>query len=410
MKYINSENNQNHTISSPNTEQQNQNSTDTTPLTTNSNNLFSIKGLKNIGSTYYINATLQCLLHINDLISYFLNEYPKVCNDLNEKNSYIDSGGNISKAFYELIIGVEQNSDINNQSSSSLKTITGRKRKFSYNSSLNNIFGDNSNNSSNVFSPVNFKRVIGYYSPQFRKINSHDPKDLVLYLLQKFHEELNYCGENSLLPFIGQPNQFNETETFNHFSNTYNIRNFSIISSLFYGTFKNVTKCKECSKSIFNFQKFELINFGMFKYQKKSFNIYNGFDDYERPETLNLFCTNCQKLCDVENSCKIINPPNVLIISFDYGADSINMPTIVEFYETLDITKYVFGSREKIKYKIISVCKPLDESEKKRHFIAYCKNKFTDEWYKFDDTFCSKCKESEIYGGSPYLLFYEKIN
>ena len=410
MINLNSENNLNRTIPSPNTEQQNQNSTTISPLTINSNNLFSIKGLKNIGSTYYLNATLQCLLHINDLISYFLNEYPKVCNDLNEKNSYIDSGGNISKAFYELIIGVEPNNDINNQSSSSSRTSTGKKRKFSSSTSLNKIVGDISNNSSNVYSPVNFKKVIGYYNPQFRKINSLEPKDLVLYLLQKFHEELNYCGSNSLLPFIGQPNQFNETETFNHFLNTYNIRNFSIISSLFYGTFKNVTKCKECSKSIFNFQKFELINFGMFKYQKKLFNIYNGFDDYKRPQTLNLFCSNCNKLCDVENTCEIINSPNILIISFDYGANSIYMPSTVEFYETIDLTKYIFDSGEKIKYKIICVCKPLDETEKNRHFIAYCKNKFSDEWYKFNDTFCSQCHESEIYGGSPYLLFYEKMN
>ena len=39
--------------------------------------VFPKKGLRNIGSTCYMSATLQCLLHVSDLIVYFIDEFPK---------------------------------------------------------------------------------------------------------------------------------------------------------------------------------------------------------------------------------------------------------------------------------------------------------------------------------------------
>lgn len=375
---------------------------------------FSTKGLKNIGSTYYINATLQCLLHLNDLADFFYNEYPNHCAELNEKNSHVDSQGSISKAFYEIVLEANGNSMMMSASSSKI-TVTNRRNK---NSSLNlaiDTSNDFPNLVSNIISPVNFKRVVGYYNPLFRK-SENEPKDLVLFLMQAMHEELNHLGDNSSFPFIGQPNQFNEVETYNHFMNTYNIRNFSIISSLFYGKFKNITKCKECSNIIYNFQTFSLLTFGTYNYQKKSFNIYNGFDDFEKPQILSgnntINCINCKKPCEAENLCKIIQPPNILVINIDYDGNKNNKPSNVEFEETIDITKYVFNSKEHLRYRITCICTLLDNSENKNkyHYIAYCKDKINNQWFKFDDTFCSQCDSKEIYTGIPHLLFYEKIN
>ena len=54
------------------------------------NYIFSKRGLKNIGSTCYMNATLQCLLHVSELVIYFLQEYEKDKLILNEKNKNIE--------------------------------------------------------------------------------------------------------------------------------------------------------------------------------------------------------------------------------------------------------------------------------------------------------------------------------
>ena len=393
---LNSEQNRKNELSPPQNNQQTQDSinlvSNPSSLKIESNYIFSTKGIKNIGSTYFLNATLQCLLHISDLVLYFINEYPNVLSDLNEKNAHIETGGNITKALYELFLGIEHNENNNNNTNTKTKPpnkmiISDRRNKDKDKDKDKNALNlntensnENSNSSPNVCSPINFKRVLGYYNQQFRKFEN-DPKDLILYLLQIMHEELNYCGENYFLPYIGQPNQYNEEETFNYFMNTYNIRNFSIISSLFYGTYRSTTMCCECKKTIYNFHKFEVLSFVTDNYQNKIFNIYNGFDEFESSNLLNgnnqIHCGNCKKLCDGENMYNIIHPPNNLIISIDYGSNKKNKrPKKIEFDEAIDITKYVLNSREHIKYKIICVCALLDEENKnKKHFIAYCKNK-----------------------------------
>ena len=220
----------------------NQNNTSNNNIDQN-NYYFPLKGLRNIGSTCYMNATLQCLLHSNELFAYFLNEYPKDCVNLKDKNKHVESQGDLSRAFYNIIKGIHQN---NNNISNPMNPST-------------NIFSHfnrfNFFNNSKAFSPDQFKKVLGYYNSQFRKFEANDSKDLILYLLQTMHEELNYFGENYSLPYKGSPNQYNEQNTFIYFMNSYNMRNFSIISNIFYGTYENIIQCQKCKKNIFIFQK-----------------------------------------------------------------------------------------------------------------------------------------------------------
>ena len=379
---------------------------------------FSEKGLNNIGSTCYMNATLQCLLHINELVDYFLNSYKNEYINLKKINKYAESQGNLSNAFYELVKGVESNDDDNNDmSQSNINNMFGSKTKImpKKKKSKKNFYDFNYSNSSNSFSPDNFKKILGYYNPQFRRFEANDSKDLILYLLQTMHEELNYYGSNNLPSIIRPPNQLNRYETYLYFNNTYNTRNFSIISTIFYGTYENTTKCLKCNNNIYNFQKFEFISFGMCDYHKKTFNIYDGFADNEKEQLLSgdnqFYCNVCRQLCDAKISCKIIQPPNKLLINIDYGKNKRFQPSKIEFGENINITKFVnFNFGYELKYRIVGVCTHLGYSGSFGHYIAYCKHRQTGQWYKFNDSSCNKCSGSEIYGGSPYLLLYEKID
>jgi ubiquitin C-terminal hydrolase len=365
-----------------------------------------------------MNATLQCLLHVCELIAYFLNEYPNDSVNLKKKNDDVESKGNISKAFYDLVKGVisDENEDDKKGKGINMfnpKTSMGAKRTGIFSFGGLGIFGRST--SPKAFSPDNFKKVLGYYNPQFRRFEANDSKDLILYLLQTMHEELNYYGDVVLSHnMLRQPNQYNRVETFLYFNNTYNMRNFSIISTIFYGTYENITFCKECKNYLYNFQKFEFISFGLSDYHRQSFNIYQGFKDNQKEAELKgdnqFYCNHCRKLCNASLTCRIIQPPNKLLINLDYGKNKRYQPSRIDFDEIIDITELInfnFGCR--IKYRIIGVCTHLGISGSFGHYIAYCRHRESGQWYNFNDSSCTKCNKSEIYGGSPYLLLYEKI-
>jgi len=357
--------------------------------------LFHKTGLYNIGSTCYMNATLQCLLHVSPLISYFAYVYPKDKNKLAKLNESIKSKGNISEAFYGIIKAIEE---------------SGK------NSKKNTQIGPYQNymKSNNAVSPENFQKTVGTYNPQFQNLEANDSKDLILYLLQVMHQELNYFTKNNA--FTGYPNQYSRPETFMAFISSYDATNCSIISNLFYGTSENTTKCESCTNIIYNFQKFEFLSFGVFKYHKKEFNLYNGFDDYVKIDKLTgdnkYYCNFCKKLCDAEIYTKILFPPKHLLINIDYGKNKKYMPKSIKYDDEIDITKYLNWDYGKpVKYKILGICSHYGDSGSYGHYIAFCRNKQNSKWYQFNDAMVSECGKEEIKnGGTPYLLLYERID
>ena len=353
---------------------------------------FPLVGLRNVGSTCFMNATLQCLLHISELSLYFLNEFPNDCQTLKFKNKNSHAKGDISKAYYDIVKGVD--------------LINSEKSKTN-NNFMNNFY-------SYAYSPNEFKRILGNYNSQFSINEANDSKDLILYLLQTFHEELNYFGDVPFPTNIIQPRQVDRVNYFNYFISTYNFQNFSIVSKLFFGTYETMTQCSLCKNIFYNYQKFEFISFGTQKYRNDIFNIYSGFNDYQEMQYLTgnnqYYCQICQKLCDATICCKIIQPPNKLVINIDYGKNKKYEVRQLVFDEMIDITNYInFNFGKRIIYRLLGVCTHLGFSGASGHYIAYCRNNQTGKWYNFNDSSCRECSMHEIYGGSPYLLLYEQI-
>ena len=228
---------------------------------------FPLIGLNNLGSTCFMNATLQCLIHVQELSLYFLNEYPKDKEILNSRNISSETQGRLSEVYYYLIKNIEN---------ISLYTETKK---------------------SNYFYLKQFHQTLGVYNPQFAKNEANDSKDLITYLLQSFHSELNYFGDKSNPNYLPLPDSSNRILTYNHFIQDYNIKNLSKISQIFYGTYENITTCLDCKTKFYSYQKFEIISFSTYFYKNKEFKIMQGFKDNESTQYLfgdnKYFCNKC---------------------------------------------------------------------------------------------------------------------
>ena len=345
---------------------------------------FPTKGLNNVGLTCYMNSTLQFLLHIPELNTFFFNAYPDFLKQPNYKKiiEKVASEGRLSQEFNNLLkktIGfIEDN------------------RFFQRNNSV---------------APYEFNSLISSLNPQFARYESNDARDLLIYLLQEMHEELNYFGHKRLKK-VPRCNQLIELNAFNFFKQVNSEMNFSIISYLFWGIVKQTTVCQVCNFNLYNFQYFQYLSFPLYSYQGQDFNFYRGLKDYIKPELLSgdnqFFCQNCGRLRDAHISSKIFYTSPYLIINFDYGKGKKYIPDKINFGAFIRLTKeFLDKVINDVKYELVAVTTHIGSSGNSGHYIAFCKD-HKNNWHKFNDSSHTICSFEETKSYSPYLLLFKK--
>ncbi|KAI7792214.1 putative ubiquitin carboxyl-terminal hydrolase 15-like, partial [Triplophysa rosa] len=172
-------------------------------------------GLSNLGNTCFMNSAVQCLSSIPPLTDFFLKD--RYLDELNEENP-LGMKGEIAKAYAELIKQLWLD-------------------KYSY------------------VTPRPFKTQVGRFAPQFSGYQQQDSHELLAFLLDGLHEDLNRIRKK---PYIqlkdadGRPDKVVAEEAWqNHMK-----RNDSIIVDIFHGLFKSTLVCPVCSKISVTFDPF----------------------------------------------------------------------------------------------------------------------------------------------------------
>ena len=340
---------------------------------------FPLIGLRNVGLTCYMNSILQCLLHIPQLNAFFINKYPEQKDELKKINQDSETGGRLCEKYHKIVIDI-------------LK-LQGHPNSY--------------------VKPKEFNEFLSSANGQFAQLEANDAKDLLLYLFQAMHAELNYQGDKKLKN-VPKCNQLIEKESFNFFLIVNNNLNLSIISYLFYGVHKSSTLCEGCNNILYNFQYFQFLSFPTFNYKDKQFNIYQGFKDFINPEKMSgdnqCYCQNCKGLRDATVVTKIYSAPIYLIINIDYGKNKKYNPRGVTFGGIIDIKDFVDESDKSsnIKYQLIAVSTHIGRSGSSGHYITYCQS-YENIWYEFNDSSVTKTEFNKVNSNSPYVLIYKKL-
>ena len=334
-------------------------------------------GLENVGATCYMNATLQCMAHIKRVTYYFLNPENKN-NILSDKYKY-----KLSNAYLKV---------------------------------LQNLW---LNNNIKYYSPDNFKAVISEMNPLFAGIQANDSKDLVLFLMETMHNELNNAkkinSSNQNLVF----NQTNYEESFKIFSQFF-INNYkSIISDQFYGMYNSMMQCLNCKILTHNIQCNNIMIFPLeevrkFKNRiKNEVDIIECYEYYQKQDFMaggnQIYCNYCHTMANSVNSSKIIISPNVLVINLNRGK-GIQYNIKLNFGEYLDIRNFIYYKNSPFFYELIGIVTHFGPSSMSGHFIAFCKSFVDHQWYKYNDAqvHSSSFQEAST-TGIPYILFYSFI-
>ena len=333
-----------------------------------------IIGLLNIGATCYMNATLQCFSNIKGLRIQLLNE--DLYKDLEKKKN------------------------------------STKKLSFSLAEVLKNLW---ENKTIRYYGPEHFKQLISEMNPFFKGIAANDPKDLILFLLETMHKELNNPQNINLINNNIVYNT-NFIDVFNDFSNYYISKNKSIISDEFYGFNNSITTCGLCQISIHNVQSYNILFFPLEeirKYKGYNFNkvnIYDCFDYYEKQTIYpSFYCNYCKQNCQAFQYSKLLYTPKTLIINLNRGK-GIEFNIDIIFEEYLNLRKYIFFRDSPYYYELTGVICHFGTNDMGGHFIAFCKNSNNCEWYKYNDQNVTKSSFNEVkQSGLPYVLFYSYI-
>ena len=347
-------------------------------------------GLRNLGNTCFMNSSLQCLSNTIPLTDYVLG---------------YDYRGEIN---HDNILGTQG------------QLVT------SYAELIKNLWLG----SSSSCTPTTFKSILGQYAPQFEGYEQQDSQELLSYLLDGIHEDLNRVKNKPYIEDKDCDGTNDEGDAITAWSN-YLQRNQSIIVDMFQGQLRSTMTCQKqqpdgtlgCGHRNIKFDPFMYLSLPI---SNECNTLNDCLDLFCEEEVLTgdeqWYCTKCKCLVDATKKIDLFMLPAILIVhlkrfKFSNSGHRSKIDTCIQYPLTdwnLSKQKKSIGGIYPL-YDLYAISQH-HGTVGGGHYTAHCKNRFDGRWYNFNDSQChaidsKKTQEDEQLGisSSAYCLFYNRV-
>lgn len=342
-------------------------------------------GLRNLGNTCYMNATLQCLANTIPLALHFLSDRYK--KDINREPRR-GTGGEVAHEFKSLLAQMYYND----------KSVA----------------------------PKGFKSLMGRLCNVYAGYEQQDAHEFLLNFIDKLHEDLNRAVNRKGAPAPLPPADeaaLSLNGRINRFWCQHLDRHLSVVSDLFEGLLVSNLTCLVCRKSSSSFEVFSCLSLpipaisGSVCYLQDCLKLFLETESMSGEAAWD--CPTCKQKRKAEKRMIIARLPKILIVQFnrfrcETAWQSKKLQTYVHFpVNSFDMNVYVDHTRVDTQhrppyhlYAFLNHYGTLATG----HYIAYCRAGLGGQWYMYDDASVTEVTLSESDKRNAYILFYTSVD
>jgi len=337
-----------------------------------------VVGLRNLGNTCFLNSSLQCLSNTIPLTDYFLGyDYVKEINKenfLGTKGELVTSYGSLMKQVW---LGTRD-----------------------------------------VVEPASFKSKLARFAPQFHGCHQHDAQELISFLLDGIHEDLNRVRNRPYIEDRDCDGTNDEADAMEAWKN-YLRRNKSLVVDLFQGQLRNTCVCLTCGHCNIRFEPFMYLSLPV---TDSCISLNDCLDLYLQKDKLTgenqWYCEKCKEHRDATKKIDLWILPPILIFHLkrfkydEYGKMGSKTSAVIEYpLEDWDLSSSICSKvgDKGSNYDLYAVSNHIGGLGS-GHYTAHALNRFDENWYEFNDSSVRQVDpETHLRrNSSAYLLFYNR--